>query len=175
MSEQMLILVNEDDEAIGTLPKEECHLGDGILHRAFSIFIYNDQGEVLIQRRGAKKMLWPGYWSNACCSHPHLSENLSHAIHRCLKHELGINCELSFLYKFIYKSRFNEVGTEHELCSVWRGDCSSIISPHESEIMESRFIPPLELDREIKHSPEIFTPWLILEWEEIQKNYSGDR
>ena len=82
-----LILVDSADQQIGSMTKPDCHLGTGTLHRAFSIFIFNQAGDVLLQRRSKQKMLWPGYWSNACCSHPRLGETSEAAAHRRLKQE----------------------------------------------------------------------------------------
>ena len=81
------------------MTKLDCHEGDGVLHRAFSVFVFNSRGDSL-QQRSKLKMLWPGYWSNACCSHPRVGEDSKEAAHRRLKQELGLSMELSFLYKF---------------------------------------------------------------------------
>ena len=106
-----LILVNSDDENLGTRPKRECHLNQGALHRAFSVFIFNSAGEVLLQQRTAQKFLWPLYWSNACCSHPRAGEDSEEAAHRRLKQELGISVSLTYLYKFEYQARYENVGS----------------------------------------------------------------
>ena len=105
---ELLILVDEHDSALGTRSKRDCHLGDGILHRAFSIFIFNESGDVLLQKRGSKKMLWPEYWSNACCSHPRFGESNLEATQRRLSQELGIETKLEFLYKFNLSRRVSQ-------------------------------------------------------------------
>ena len=109
-SEDLLILVDEADREIGTVPKTAGHLGAGVLHRAFSVFLFDDAGAVLIQKRAAGKMLWPGYWSNACCSHPRPDENVDVAARRRVREELRVECRLRFLYKFTYQARFGDVG-----------------------------------------------------------------
>ena len=97
-----LILVDEKDQGVGYLSKARCHEGRGVLHRAFSLLIFNAGGELLIQQRSSSKRLWPLYWSNSCCSHPRGSETMEAATRRRLREELGISCPLRFLFKFQY-------------------------------------------------------------------------
>ena len=99
-----LILVDEADCEVGHASRSRCHEGTGLLHRAFSLFIFNDRGELLVQQRSAAKRLWPLYWSNSCCSHPRRAETMEAAIHRRLYEELGIKCLLHFLFKFQYQA-----------------------------------------------------------------------
>ena len=120
---EALILVDEADRRLGHLSKDLCHEGRGILHRAFSLLIFNDRGELLLQQRAPSKRLWPLYWSNSCCSHPRRSETMDVATRRRLYEELGIRCELQFLFKFRYQAQFDATGAEHELCSVFIGRC----------------------------------------------------
>lgn len=166
-----LILVNEQDEDLGHLPKLECHLGNGTLHRAFSIFILNDKGQLLLQQRSAEKFLWPMYWSNTCCSHPRAGETTDEAVHRRLEQELGFSAELEYLYKFIYQAQFEDKGTEHELCYVWIGRYSGDVKVNKNEIANWRYIDPEELERELKNTPDQFTPWMKMEWETIKRDY----
>src|SRR5450755_3491655 len=91
-----LILVDEADRRLGSLSKEACHEGRGILHRAFSLLIFNGRGELLVQQRAPSKRLWPLYWSNSCCSHPRRGETMEAAIKRRLHEELGLSCPLHF-------------------------------------------------------------------------------
>ena len=114
-----LILVDEADRSLGLLSKALCHEGRGVLHRAFSLLIFNACGELLIQQRAAAKRLWPMYWSNSCCSHPRGDESLEAATQRRLYEELGIRCPLQFLFKFQYQAQFDATGAENELCSVY--------------------------------------------------------
>jgi isopentenyl-diphosphate Delta-isomerase len=168
-----LILVNSNDEPIGTMPKVNCHLNDGTLHRAFSIFIFNTSGEVLLQKRSEQKMLWPMYWSNTCCSHPRAGESSEEAAHRRLKQELGIEADLSYLYKFEYRAPYEDIGSEHELCWVWLGvtDAKSIVAnPH--EISDWRFFSKEELDHELDINPDEYTPWMKMEWQCIFSDYA---
>ncbi len=171
VTEDRLILVDEADREIGTLPKTECHLGAGILHRAFSVFLFDTDGKVLIQERAAGKMLWPGFWSNSCCSHPRPGETTEGAAKRRVREELRLDCRLSFLYKFRYQAAFGTVGSEHELCYVYAGHASGIIHTDPLEIAAIRWITPADLGHEIAADPGRFSPWMKLEWQQITANY----
>ena len=166
-----LILVDELDREIGCRPKGECHEGNGMLHRAFSIFIFNERRELLLQKRSEKKLLWPDYWSNACCSHPWVGESMEHAVSRRLKQELGFECPLRFLYKFKYRAQYGAVGAEHEYCWVYYGQYDGAVSPNRNEIADWRFVDIDALEAELKESPEHYTPWLKMEWSEISSHY----
>jgi isopentenyl-diphosphate Delta-isomerase len=163
---EALILVDGADREVGILDKAQCHVGSGVLHRAFSLLIFNDRGELLLQQRAASKRLWPLYWSNSCCSHPRHAESMDTAIHRRLHEELGLSCPLQFLFKFQYQAQFDAAGAEHELCSVFIGRCSQRPRIDRAEILAWRWISPEELQAEMA-GPEAgrFTPWFRLEWE----------
>ncbi|MCL4779778.1 MAG: isopentenyl-diphosphate Delta-isomerase [Gammaproteobacteria bacterium] len=171
VTEDLLILVDEADREIGTLPKTECHLGGGTLHRAFSVFLFAPDGKVLIQERTAGKMLWPGFWSNSCCSHPRPGEDTGAAAQRRVREELHVECRLDFLYKFRYQAAFGSVGSEHELCHVYAGYATGDISTDPLEIAAIRWLTPAALSREIAAEPERFSPWMKLEWQQITANY----
>jgi len=172
--EDMLILVDSSDNEIGFLSKSECHMGAGQLHRAFSVFIFNSSGEVLIQRRSPQKELWGLHWSNSCCSHPRKNENIESAVNRRLAEELTIQCPIHFLYKFTYQENFGNVGSEHELCYVYVGLFDGEIKADPNEVAEYKFLSPQKLDREIKTSSENFTPWMQMEWNTILDSYTSD-
>jgi len=162
--DEPLILVDSDDHAIGTLSKSACHDGDGVLHRAFSLFVFNARGELLIQQRHADKRLWPSYWSNSCCSHPRSGESMDEAVTRRLEQELGLRARLEFVYKFEYAARFRDAGSERELCSVYVGTSHAEPVPNTTEIAAWRWIAPAALDRELTNEADRFTPWFKLEW-----------
>ena len=140
------------------------------MHRGFSLFIFNDEGQLLLQRRSAEKPLWPLFWSNSCCSHPRLGETMDEATHRRLDQELGLSCDLNYLYKFRYQAQYGEIGAEHEFCWVYTGKCSHNLRTNGNEVSAWRYVSPTDLDDEIRHRPEAFTPWFLLEWERIRKN-----
>ena len=166
--DELLILVDEHDREIGHLDKAACHDGAGVLHRAFSIFIFNARGELLLQRRSAEKRLWPGFWANSCCSHPRRGERLGEAAARRLGEELGLASELVELYTFRYHAAFGELGSERELCTVLVGRSDGPVRPNRREIADWRWLAPEVLDAELAQRPDDFTPWLQLEWPEVR-------
>ena len=170
--DEPLILVDSEDREIGFLDKASAHDGDGVLHRAFSLFVFNGRGELLLQQRAADKRLWPGYWANTCCSHPRRGEAIEDAIDRRLNEELGLACALRFLFKFQYQAHFGEAGSEHELCHVFVGHSDEAPQVNASEIDAVRWLTPAALDTEIQQHPERFTPWLKIEWERLRAEYS---
>jgi isopentenyl-diphosphate delta-isomerase len=171
---ELLVLVNEDDEEVGHLTKAACHDGDGVLHRAFSIFVFNDDGDLLVQRRSREKRLWPGFWSNSCCSHPRRGEVLTEAVHRRLYEELGMESDLTFLYKFGYFARFGDLGSEREMCSVFIGRSTDPVRPNANEVAEWRWISAADLDVALRERPDEHTPWLQLEWPEVRAIFSEE-
>ena len=166
-----LILVDADDNEAGFLSKADCHDGDGLLHRAFSVFLFNADGELLLQQRADGKRLWPGYWSNTCCSHPRRGESIDIATRRRLEDELNIEASLEFVYKFIYQASFGDLGSEHELCHVFLGSVADEPRPNVSEISATRYIAPADLDTELAEQPEAFTPWFRMEREALKTGY----
>jgi isopentenyl-diphosphate delta-isomerase len=141
------------------------------LHRAFSIFVFNGDDELLLQQRSPTKMLWPGYWSNTCCSHPRRGEAMATAVVRRLTQELGFTCPLEYLYKFKYHAQFGAAGAEHELCSVYFGRYDGPVDVNVNEIAAWRFVGVDALERELKAKPDTFTPWFKMEWVHIKANY----
>ncbi len=174
--EQNLLLVDEKDNIIGYKPKTECHLGKGVLHRAFSVFIFNSKQQLLIQKRSSKKMLWPLYWSNSCCSHPRKDESYVKAGERRAFEELGIKLKLTYVYKFIYTASYfsksgSLVGSENELCAVLIGKSDSEPKLDPDEVAEFKWVSLEELEKDIKTSPEKYSPWFKLELNELLKSY----
>lgn len=172
--DEPLILVDASDCELGFLDKAAAHRGTGILHRAFSLFVFNDAGELLLQQRAAGKRLWGGYWSNTCCSHPRRGEAMDTAVHRRLIEELGIDCPLRFLFKFEYQAQFDTDGAEHELCWVHAGRSNQTPRVNPNEIAATRSIAPAALDAEMAAQPESFTPWFKLEWTRMRRDHAGD-
>ena len=172
--DEPLILVDQADRQVGTLDKASCHDGHGLLHRAFSLFVFNASGETLLQRRHPNKRLWPGYWSNGCCSHPRDGEVPEVAVVRRAEQELGLTVTPRFLFKFHYRASFLDVGTEFELCSVFVSHGAPMPRVNAAEIAEWRWISPGALDREIDSAPTTFTPWLKIEWQRLRTEFSAE-
>ena len=166
-----LILVDDADREVGHASRARCHEGRGLLHRAFSLFVFNDRGELLIQQRAGGKRLWPLYWSNSCCSHPRRAESMDVAIHRRLQEELGIACPLHFLFKFKYQAQFDGASAEHELCSVFIGHSTAAVRANRSEVAAWRWIAPDGLDAEMHERSGRFTPWFVQEWVRIRRDH----
>lgn len=172
---ESLILVDEGDRRLGHLAKSKCHAGRGVLHRAFSLLIFNERGELLIQQRSAEKRLWPLYWSNSCCSHPRRAEHMALATQRRLREELGLQCDLQFLFKFQYHAQFDATGAEHELCSVFIGRTTAEPRINPGEIADWAWVAPEILQTQMSAGDRSrFTPWFILEWARIWGDHRGE-
>ena len=168
---ESLILVDSNDQPLGHLDKAACHDGGGRLHRAFSLFIFNLQGELLLQKRAANKRLWPGFWSNSCCSHPRQGETMQIATQRRCAEELGFTTALEFLYKFEYQASYLEIGSENELCSVYVGSFAGTPDINQTEIDEWCWMPPNELSKALETTPDHYTPWFKLEWSRLCRDF----
>lgn len=168
---EQLILVDPSDQEVGFASKGRCHDEAGILHRAFSVFVFNSNSELLLQQRSATKRLWPLYWANTCCSHPRRGETMEQATQRRMEQEVGFSCEVDYLYKFEYHATFGDLGAEHELCWVYAGVCDPIVKPNRQEIAACRWVSVAQIERELLDSPEQFTPWFKLEWAQLRKRY----
>ena len=165
--DEMLIVVDKNNKIIDYQDKLSCHRGAGILHRAFSIFVFNSAGEVLIQKRSEQKLLWPLFWSNSCCSHPRKGEELENSTGRRLAEELGISTPLKHLYTFEYTASFGDIGTEHEMCAVLIGKSDDPVRVNPNEVAEWRFVSINDLTAEMARHPQQFTPWFKMEWERL--------
>ena len=161
---EALIIVDAQDRILGHGTKAELHQGTGTLHRAFSIFLFNDAGHVLLQQRSADKPLWPEFWSNTCCSHPRRGESYGIATRRRLKEELGVEAPLRFTHRFRYQAQFSAEGAEHELCSVYVGRIDGDPKPNPQEVSDWQWISPSALDEWLETNPQNLTPWFKLEW-----------
>jgi isopentenyl-diphosphate Delta-isomerase len=134
--------------------------------------VFNPAGELLLQQRATGKRLWPGYWSNSCCSHPRRGEKMDSAVRRRLQEELGLWAELEFLFKFEYQVQYDAQGAEHELCWVYAGCSPGRPRANVHEIAAWRYVTPPALQAEIARAPDTFTPWFKFEWPHILRNYT---
>ncbi|MDO9000928.1 MAG: isopentenyl-diphosphate Delta-isomerase [Bacteroidota bacterium] len=156
--EENVILVDELDNAIGVMEKMEAHQ-KGVLHRAFSVFIFNENGEMLLQQRALNKYHSAGLWTNTCCSHPRPNENTLDAANRRLMEEMGIECELSHKNHFIYKSIFENGLIEHELDHVFFGNSNQKPKPNKDEVENYAWMNLKQISSEIEMNPDRFTTW----------------
>ncbi len=154
-----VVLVDRSDRETGTCEKIEAHR-KGLLHRAFSVFVFNSGNELILQKRAAGKYHSEGKWSNTCCSHPLPGEPAIEAAKRRLKEEMGIECELSFAFSFIYRAELSNGMTEHELDHVFIGFSDEMPSPNPEEVQEWKLMPLEELQRDIDANPERYSYWL---------------
>lgn len=164
--QEFVILVNEQDEEIGILEKLEAH-EKALLHRAFSVFVFNAKHEMLLQRRALSKYHSAGLWTNTCCSHPRPGEAVADAARRRLKEEMGLETPLRYKTQFIYKAPFDNGLTEHELDHVFTGTTNTnpVINPEEVDTY--KWMPVEDIKLAIQQQPEQFTAWFIIAMEKI--------
>lgn len=168
-----VILVNESDEPIGRMEKMQAH-EEGRLHRAFSIFLFNDKGEMLLQQRSATKYHSPNLWTNACCSHPMPDEELNDATARRLKEELDLEgIILKKEFSFIYKAVLENGLTEHEYDHVFIGYYNRLPPVIKEEASAYRFISFSALTEEIKQTPDKFSAWFKIALPELMEKISA--
>ena len=170
--DEPLIVVDEHNAVLGYQPKADVHAGDGILHRAFSVFVFNSKGELLLQQRSAEKPLWPLFWSNSCCSHPRRGETVDEAARRRLGEELGIVAEPESVYTFQYHARYKDVGSERERCTVYLAVSDDEITVNASEVAETRWVEADALDEALRSDPDAYTPWLKMEWARLRADFA---
>ncbi|TVP55648.1 MAG: isopentenyl-diphosphate delta-isomerase [Halomonadaceae bacterium] len=169
--EEPLILVDAHDQVLGYETKVACHQGQGQLHRAFSVFVFNRRNELLLQQRSASKPLWPLYWSNSCCSHPRRGEGDLASAQRRLQEELSLTLQPEFLYRFQYHALYGDIGAEHELCSVYMARSDAPVTVNDREVADWCYIAPETLDRELIDNPQRYSPWLKLEWPRLRQEF----
>lgn len=155
---EKVILVNEQDEQTGTIEKMEAHR-KALLHRAFSVFIFNEKGEMLLQQRALGKYHSPGLWTNACCSHPRPGELVEEAAGRRLKEEMGIDVKIEKIFDFIYKTEFDNGLTEFEFDHVYTGTYSGNLQPDKQEVKDYCFRSVADIEEDLKNRPEKYTSW----------------
>ena len=169
-----VILVDINDSETGTMEKMEAHQ-KGLLHRAFSVFIFNSKGELLLQKRAKDKYHSGGLWTNACCSHPFPGENTLSAAKRRLMEEMGMNCDLEHAFSFIYKVNLDKGMTEHELDHVFIGvsDESPKLNVHEVE--DFKYVTLEQAEQLIKNNPESLTEWFKIVFTQTMNHYRKNK
>jgi isopentenyl-diphosphate delta-isomerase len=161
-----VILVNEQDEQTGTIEKMEAHR-KALLHRAFSIFIFNGKGEMLLQQRALGKYHSAGLWTNTCCSHPRPGEEVEEAAGRRLKEEMGIVTSLRKIFDFIYRTEFDNGLTEFEFDHVYTGTYSGQLSPDKQEVNDYCFRSMEDISDDLQQRPEKYSSWFRISFPEL--------
>lgn len=158
MKEEEVILVNNKDEQIGLMPKMEAH-EKGLLHRAFSVFVFNDRNELMLQQRALSKYHSPGLWTNTCCSHQREGESNIAAGKRRLQEEMGFSTDLRDTISFIYKAPFDNGLTEHEFDHILVGKFNDEPSLNPEEAADYKWLNLEEVRRDMRENPHIYTEW----------------
>ncbi len=166
METKHVILVDENDIPTGAMGKMEAHQ-KGLLHRAYSIFIFNSKKELLLQRRALNKYHSGGLWTNTCCSHPSPQENLQESAQKRLKEEMGFDCILNHSFHFIYKTELDNKLTEHELDHVFIGYYNKKPKINIQEAIDWKYMGINEIKQSIKSNPELYTVWFKIIFEKV--------
>lgn len=167
--EEQVILVDVNDQQIGLAPKMEAH-EKGYLHRAFSVFVFNSQGEMLLQQRALSKYHSAGLWSNTCCSHPRDNETTLNAAHRRLNEEMGMSCELTKEFDFIYQAKAGNGLTEHEFDHVFFGQTDELPTINKNEVNSWCFSSIEIIERDLITEPDVFTSWFKICFKQVKKS-----
>ena len=166
---ESVILVDEHDNPIGLMEKMEAHITPH-LHRAFSIFIFNSKGELLLQQRAFSKYHSPGLWTNTCCSHPHENETIAEATSRRLREEMGMKCDMKEAYTFIYQAPVGQGLTEYELDHVVIGNSDNTPIINEEEVASWKYMAITDLENDIWLHPECYTEWFKITFHDLLKH-----
>lgn len=172
MDKQEVILVNEQDEPIGVMDKIQVHQ-NGLLHRAFSIFIFNSNGEMLLQQRSLNKYHGALLWTNACCSHPSPTEKTEEAAQRRLKEELGFETTLERIFVFTYHAQVENDLIEHEFDHVFAGEYDGPIKTNDNEVADYCFKRVNDIQLLLEAEPQQFTSWFKISFPEIERWWMG--
>lgn len=165
IGKEKVVLVSPEDKPLGLMEKQQAHVA-GLLHRAFSVFVFNDKNELLIQQRAWGKYHSPGLWTNTCCSHPREGETYQQAAHRRLQEEMGFDCEMEFLFDFIYKADVGDGLTEHELDHVFKGSYNGEPQINPEEVAHYQWVDFEELKQDVAENPNKYTTWFRIIFDE---------
>jgi isopentenyl-diphosphate delta-isomerase len=161
-----VILVNESDQEVGRCEKMLAH-EEGLLHRAFSIFLFNAEGEMLLHRRALGKYHSGGLWTNACCSHPMPGVAIEYTLQEKLQQEMGIQCPLQFAFSFLYKAQLDNNLIEHELDHVYIGQFNGAPQPNPEEVADWRYFSISEISNLMISQPQMFTEWFKIAFQQV--------
>ena len=163
--EELVVLVDEHDNQVGLMPKMEAH-EKAILHRAFSVFVFNDQGELILQQRAATKYHSPLLWTNTCCSHQRDGETSLAAGKRRLQEEMGFVCDLTEVFQFVYKAPFDNGLTEHELDHVMIGTYNGEPNVNPEEVASHKWMSLEDVKNDMEDNPQQYTAWFKIIFKE---------
>jgi isopentenyl-diphosphate delta-isomerase len=166
-----VILTDTQDRETGTMEKMLAHR-QGLLHRAFSVFIFNSKGQLLLQQRALEKYHSGGVWTNTCCGHPRHGEVTTAAANRRLGEEMGMDCKLQHQFSFIYRAELDSDLTEHEFDHVFFGTTDALPELNKDEVMACRYITMNELAKQLKEQPQLFSAWLNICFERVSEHYA---
>lgn len=169
-TEEFVILVDEKDNELGTMEKMEAH-EKGLLHRAFSVFVFDKDGNFLIHQRAKEKYHSGGLWTNACCSHPRHGETTKDAAKRRLQEEMGFVCDVEKKFSFVYKRSLDKGLIEHEFDHVFFGVYDGKINFNTDEVMDYKFMPLEDLKKDLETNPNDYTEWFKICFEEVLNHY----
>jgi len=169
MTEELVVLVNEKDEKVGLMPKMEAH-EKALLHRAFSVFVFNDENELLLQQRALDKYHSPGLWTNTCCSHQRDGESNIAAGKRRLIEEMGFVTNLKEVMSFIYKASFDNGLTEHEFDHIMVGTFNGSPKINPKEVANWKWMPLEDVKNDIEKNPENYTAWFRIIFEKFYQH-----
>ncbi|UTW61173.1 isopentenyl-diphosphate Delta-isomerase [bacterium SCSIO 12741] len=172
VAQELVILVDPQDRELGLMEKMVAH-ENGLLHRAFSVFLFNTRGEMLIHKRAEDKYHSGGLWTNACCSHPRPGETVEQAAHRRLQEEMGFDCDLQEAFSFTYRAELDHEMTEYEFDHVVLGTFDGPVTPNPEEVADYRFVSLDELQGQIDKKPEDFTVWFRIALPKVMQHLNA--
>lgn len=170
--EDLVILVDQNDNQVGVMEKMQAHL-EAVLHRAFSVFIFNSNGELMLQQRAVTKYHSPGLWSNTCCSHPRPGEKTNEAAHRRMREEMGFDCDFTEAFSFVYKAPFTNELTEHEYDHVFIGISDELPVLNTDEAEAYRIVTLDNIHKEMNKDPEKFTVWFRIAFNRVEDYFNA--
>lgn len=166
---EYVVLVDAMDEPVGTMEKMEAHV-KAILHRAFSVFIFNEKGELMLQQRALSKYHTPGLWTNTCCSHPREGENTDDAAHRRMVEEMGFDCDFEEAFTFTYKADVGQGLTEHEFDHVFIGHSDKLPAINPEEVNDWKYMKLEDIKSDMKANPSSYTVWFRIAFDEVMEH-----
>ncbi len=174
MQVEYVILVNNNDQPLGAMEKMEAH-EKGVMHRAFSVFVYNSEGKMLLQKRADSKYHSPGLWSNTACSHPRTGEKTDDAAHRRMMEEMGFDCDLEKAFTFIYKAEVGDGLIEHEFDHVFIGNSNQTPKPDPEEVGDWKYVDFDWLVGDVADNPDEYTVWFRIALEQVKNHMESKR